>query len=110
MPYPKFIATGVKAAIVVVANISFDAKLNYQAAGSQLMEHYNVSDNRSLALQVRAKWMRKMGVHEDEIAVHCADDGSPISLEEELEHLRAGYELDHLTPPVAVLKSIAYNR
>ncbi len=65
---------------------------------------------RAQAFGVRAAWMSKMGFSEEEIAEACADDGSPIDLKEEQEHLCYANKLDEITPPASVLKSLAIKR
>jgi len=65
---------------------------------------------RAQAFGMRAAWMNKMGFSQEEIAEACADDGSPIDLQEEQEHWHYANKLDEITPPASVLKSLAIKR
>jgi hypothetical protein len=62
---------------------------------------------RTQAFAIRAVWMRKMGFSDAEIAEACADDGSPIDLKEEQEHLLYADKVQEITPPRSVLESWA---
>ncbi|HQU45771.1 MAG TPA: hypothetical protein PK867_23355, partial [Pirellulales bacterium] len=43
----------------------------------------------SNAMQLRAKWMRELGMSEEEIAMLCDAEAYPASVEEEAAHLGA---------------------
>jgi hypothetical protein len=55
---------------------------------------------RQDALRVREKWMRLMGLPEEEIAEWCRPDVQPApDLDEELRELAAAKRLPAMTPP-----------
>jgi hypothetical protein len=49
------------------------------------------------ALSVRAKWMRLMGIDEDEINMHCSPAFNTPILEEELAELEAAKKLNEIS-------------
>src|SRR5206468_2014746 len=82
----------------------------YRVGNQTSTKAYIMANDRSQALKIRAAWMRKMGFSEDEIAEACADDGSPVDLNEELENLRSAEVLKEITPPASVLESWTIKR
>jgi len=85
---------------------------SYQAVGGQIIMVKDVvfDSERTRGLRIRAEWMRKMGLSEEEIAEARIDDGSPVNLDEERENLRCVLDLKVITPPISVLKSWAVER
>ena len=64
---------------------------------------------RQGALAIRAAWMRRMGLSQQEIDQACSDPNEPINVAEETENLRAAEELPQATPPSSELKKWATN-
>jgi hypothetical protein len=77
------------------------------SGGSAMKAKLMTDEERKRALDIRAAWMRKMGLSQEEIESACKDDGSPIDLDEELDNLRAAETLPGITPPKSVLESWA---
>jgi hypothetical protein len=80
----------------------------YQVIRSQSSKKAEYQANeRMLALQIRAAWMRTMGFTPQEIAEACADDGSQVQIIEEQEHLVYAKLVLEITPSRVILESWA---
>jgi hypothetical protein len=62
---------------------------------------------RQRALVIRAAWMKRMGLAQEEIDRACNDPKEPIDLTEEIENLQAAEKLPQTTPPSSELKKWA---
>lgn len=102
---PSFRSQAIAILLPVTASAA-GATPGYRAESRSALSQPMVETDQQKALAIRAQWMRRMGLSEEEIQEACQSD-TAADLDEEMENLRAAEQLAQVTPPRQVLEQWA---